>query len=207
MRRIVPHLIVIFPLACGSPKADEPPESPSRQESPIELKLEALTHKGTKELVVRVSATNIGKEVITWDRDFSTFIKWTVKADDGPELKPVHVSNVERPSVDEFKRRFIALGPGETVSKEIQLTKRIESFAYGSALVNFQESKPIHSPIGYEEVLRFDLPNSCLYVHLQAGYDRGSGSKAGFLYWFGTDKETKMPEGTFRSNTIEIRFE
>jgi hypothetical protein len=207
MRRQIPLLIIFLPLACGSPKADAPPKSSNRQESPVELKLEAITLKGRRELAVKVSATNIGKEVVTWDRDFSTYIKWTVIPDEGPELKTVHVSNVERPSADAFKLRFIALGPGETVSKEIELTKAIESFVHGSALVNFQEGKPIHSPIGYEEVVRFDLPVSCHYVHLQAGYDRGSGSGAGFLYWFGTEKETKMPEGTIRSNAIEIRLE
>src|SRR5262249_32925930 len=127
-------------------------------------------------VVLKLEVTNEGDAPAMWDREFSTFIKWRVKTADGTPLTPVRASDLARPTAAEVKARFAALQPGQSLAKEIDLTKAVRPFVSGHSSE--------HAPTGYEEVVRFETPRSATGLRVEAEYALGFDDRGGFFVWF-----------------------
>lgn len=149
-------------------------------------------------VVVRVDVTNEGDVPVTWDKEFSLFLQWSVETDDGTEIEPAVASIPRPPSPSAVRQRFTSLKPGQTLSREIELTKGVRRFLSGHS--------DQHAATGFEEVVRYDVPKPVNGLRIQVRYDLDFDDRAGFSVWFRHDfDDFEFWEGVTESNAC--RFE
>jgi hypothetical protein len=174
----------------------------SRQATKVKLSLAEIGEQTRERIRVKITATNEGKEAVTWDSEFSVFMDWQVRTADGKSIKETRTAELERPSSDKFRKRFKTLGPGESVFNEVELTRSVQVFRSGHS----QGGRLGEVPTGYEETVRFDIPKRAEKVTISAEYNVKSDDAGGFFVWFGRRfQDVGIPEDRFQSNRLEIR--
>jgi hypothetical protein len=203
MRRVVPlsALTVCFVLnACG---VDDPevrlPNSvkraiaaesvPPKRNAVLELGLSAVGEQNQDRIVVRANVKNISARPVAWDRDFAAHVGWSVVDDKRVLLVREHVLFRNTPAPAESRDRFVILKPGESISKDIELTDRVQMSNVAS--VRMTMLLP-NGPLGCltndtysEEVSKFTVSERCKQVTVSWGYSVGATAMRASQDWFG----------------------
>ena len=151
-------------------------------------------------IAIRVAATNAGHSPVRWDREFSVFLRWHVKTGDGDYLEASPVTPAPPAASKDIKARFVDLAPGQTISKEIELTDKVLMFssiaAYGR--------DGTHTSMGSERFRRFVVPGSVQELTVHAEYLIGREDEGGVPDDFGeTIDEIKLPQTHTVSNNLK----
>jgi len=165
----------------------------------LELTLAPVGRPRRDRVVLKVTVKNDGNAPVAWDREYAAFLRWTVEADEGVAIRAVHVAEVPRPTPADLKSRFTTIGPGRTLTTEIELTKAVRCFASGHS--------DQHAPTGYEELVRFAVPPSTAALRVRAEYAIGFDDLAGFSLWFGREvRDVGLWQGRSPAARLTIDF-
>lgn len=179
----------------------------TKGESGPELRIDGPREQQRDLLKVTLSVRNNTNSPLGWDKEFSVFVTWTLLSEGGEHLEQVHVSDIERTEEGTDKARFVSLQPGERMKKNIDLTRAVRHFEYGHGTYATEDGNFVHSPLGYEEIARYELPASQKIVRIQAEYCLSSMGRDGFAVLFGYEpSEVLFWQGRRKSNVIEVRL-
>jgi hypothetical protein len=129
---------------------------------------------------------------------------WQVRTADGKSIKETGTEKLERPPSDKFRKRFKTLGPGESVSREVELTKSVQVFRSS----HFRGRNREIIPAAHELIGRFEIPRATRAVSISLEHKRKPDDTGGFLIWFRRHvKEVGIPDGPIQSNLIEVRLQ
>ncbi len=160
-------------------------------------------------LAVVITVRNVGKKSFVWDREFSVFMRWNVKTDDGTVLKSESIADVERDAPEGWKSRFVAIAPGQSLSERVVLTTGFRKFFCGVGYSHVEEPlSPGIIPFGYQKLARFVIPEKTRFVSIQVEYIGVGGighPEMGFMHEFGvTPGDIGLLQQEVASNTINI---
>jgi hypothetical protein len=147
---------------------------------PIRLSIRAVgtPHDANR---FRVTVTNVGAVPVGWDRQFVAFLKWRFTDDAGEPLPTTEPSDQHEPQPN-HRERFVTLMPGTSLSKEFDLAKPLATFVSGHGSFDVGDI-----PTGYEELVRFILPDRPTRVKVEVAYAPQGDDLGGFHVWFGFD--------------------
>ena len=156
-------------------------------------------------IAVKLYVINDTAAPIHWDSEFCVFINWRIKTEVGGDLEPVTSRVFDGNERPRSKARFVELMPGEELSKEFDLTRDLCHFMYGHGS-SFSDPT-VYIPMGYEEMIRFDIPRSAKTLSITAQYLAGQDCRAAFRLWFGYDlDDVGLPLDTFESAETTVRL-
>jgi hypothetical protein len=178
----------------------------ARQERP-ELLLSQLGKAAPDRIRVKIAFTNRDEKAVGWDREFAVFVDWSVQTLEGKDVLPTEVGTMGRPEKSDFKTRFIKLAPGETISKELVLTEKVQQFACGHGTFAGPGGAKIHQANGYEHTIRYVIPQATAGVRVRATYRLPFMGRECFKQWFGYGVEDVLLwEGKTDASELIIRF-
>ncbi len=169
----------------------------------VSITIVPLEHQKER-LVVRIDVTNCSGAPIIWDSEFASFVNWDLRSDDGSRIEPISVKILERTESPRKKSRFVAIKPGQLLSKTFDLTSPFRHFTHGHGSVIASNGTYFHVPTGVEEQVKFVLPGTVQNVLMSVQYT-GDEDFGGFNAWFGySPAEIKLWTGRAKSNEIRI---
>jgi hypothetical protein len=187
-----------------SPGPDYLGDEAKMKRSPrLKLLLATVGRQTRDQITIKAAVVNEGDDAVTWDREFSFFIKWRVQNSDRSYVEIAAMQAFPRLTADESRRRFIPLVPGQTLSKESDITKEVRIFSSARAF----GVDGGHSAVGSEETARFMIPISAKRISVEVEYSVINEDKGGFYSLVGrTVEEVGLPTAQYRSNKLEVEI-
>ncbi|HEV7281698.1 MAG TPA: hypothetical protein VGN57_15960 [Pirellulaceae bacterium] len=167
------------------------------------LAIRASEGAAPNRLVVVLEIENQGQTAFTWDKEFSALVEWSVAAADGIALETVAVAKAEG---EPKKDRFVKLQPGESLSKEFELTKSALAFHHARGSFADPAGGSVIVPTAGEEFVRYVVAEDVRTVKVSAAY-RGDDSDAadGFAVYFGVRPEKAgLPMERLETEVVKI---
>jgi WD40 repeat protein len=173
---------------------------------PFELRLSAKQPYDSEHITIKVEVINKSESAIGWDSDFSTFLSWQVGI--GPvaatQLSQID-SKVKQTPKSTSKARFIIIGKGEKLTREVTLTRPFKSF---------REEWTVAAPdghatgwVGREVECHYVIPPNTHQVSIRLRYMCFSRTQVAFQKLFGFDADAvKLPPAILRSNKVTLTF-
>lgn len=157
--------------------------------------------------MVRISATNEGISPVTWDTEFAALMRWSVSIGDGIDYRATEKhETIPQASQPLSPTRFIRLCPGQSISRDFDLTQGIKRFVTGHGSFAGPEGAVGHSPVAYEALVKYSIPEKSKTITVSVGYLDSEPDTIGgdtFQLYFGkTIKDAGLPEGFFDSNRL-----
>jgi hypothetical protein len=153
-------------------------------------------------LRVRLDVRNLGRAAIAWDSEAAVFLFFSVIDESGERIQLREKDLLPHPNKSDWRKRFISIAPGESVSKIIEFSQALKSFNYGVGILELGEE----TITVYETTLELDVPAKVETVRVRAIYECGQGGTAAFFDWFGqTVEDVGLPTTRVMSNEIAIR--
>jgi hypothetical protein len=176
---------------------------------PLEITIEEEGIQRRDRISFKVTVRNKSKEAIGWDREFSTFVHWWVRADnDEYLLEPkTIVSKIDQTKDSLAKTRFISIQPGKTVTKTFVLTKPFRAFRISAWGGSPESRHPSHFE-GYESLEQYSIGAKVKKVSVELVYGPGTQGRMAFkaLFGFDSDEVRLWNRGNFRSNQVVLTF-
>jgi hypothetical protein len=177
----------------------------------VKLELTTVGEPRRDRIIVRISATNLGACPIVWDSEFATLLEWSMWIGTSPDYTAtVNHDPVPHAEPPLTTGRFVTIRPEESVSKEIDLTKGVRTFVTGHGTITSPEGGFGHTPIAYEAILKFWIPEKSKTITVSTRYSElnldGLGGDTFLMYFGKTLKDAGLPEGWFESNQLVIHI-
>jgi hypothetical protein len=178
--------------------------APAPQGNGLRLQLTPVGEPRRDRLVLRLDVTNIEKVPISWDKECSVFLEWKLVTPDGRQLVTTDVAQLEREDTRQAGTRFVPLLPGQTFSKEIELTRSFRQFVSGHSA---HTAGVVHQTVGYEAMVRVQIPQRIDSLEVSVEYNLGMDGAGGFWSWFGVKHEdVRLQSHRAESNVVTVRL-
>ncbi len=193
----------------GADQNSGPKKDGSRQTGRPVLRITPIGDQNRKRIAFRIEIRNEGKEPIGWDREFAVLMDWELSTDAIDEIKPASVKTLPVPA--DAKSRFIKIAPGQSVSKEVELTmphRRVVCVI--GVFPNLRDGGPGIVPFGHEKLTTFVIPENAKSVGVEAVYTGIPADEAvvGVLKAVGVHPSAAgLPQRRIRSGQVRIPLE
>ncbi len=158
----------------------------------------------------RVTLTNTSKKDLIFDRELVTGINVRISSDD-PLAKERGQDRVVReegkdlpvPPKDAWKARFVALKPGQSLTRDFDVSKPFRYVYQGHGT----DMEGVHHGFYSEQTARLTVPADAPRIFVQVWYDRAVWMMARpqFIDWHGKNpEEIGVWNGRARSNLLRI---
>jgi hypothetical protein len=191
-------------LSVGGCENSGPPESAPQG---IELRISAYGEQRRDRVAITATVKNGSTRPIAWDRRFSVYTGWKVEDTKNGEIQPETIAILRSPAASEIQSRFVILQPGESYSHDFELTYLVPACQEGHATTKGPLSR--HTPIFYEEIRRYRIPETVNEITVQLIRDDGFEGPGGFSAWFGQDPPDGLVlnlDKKIRSTLLTIKF-
>jgi hypothetical protein len=148
----------------------------------------------------------MGNAPITWDEQFSVFIRWNAYYNDDTPVEAVLRWDVVRPTSKEADERFALLGPGKSISRIFHLSGGIKCFGSGDIHTLARHHARY---TGSEYLISYTFNgHKNRYAHIKVSYSIGRSDRGGFAAWFGRDfNDYQFYHGNASSNSLQVGLE
>lgn len=179
----------------------------------VRLQIAAVKPVRREQLLLQITATNVGTIPIVWDQEFAVLIDWNVRT----QSQTIDLSIPDRkfrrysPPKNSFDPdRFVTLKSGQSVSKTVDLVGGFPIFVTGHRTKRTPEGVFLHSVMAYVCNATFEIPPDAKAISVVATYGMRSTDWIGgdpFQYWFGrTLEEMGLPQISFESNALTVKL-
>jgi len=187
---------------------------PWSEDGVLELRLEPVRfpQHDLQRLQLRLTATNTGTEAIVLDREMCAGFSLRFETDlseepfhsDERDVSTEAAEALERPPADAARARFVALEPGESLSRTIDLARPVRAVVEG----HLSDAEMVHYGFYGEAMMRVTVPEAASSLTATAWYERGVWMMAWpqFEEWHGASPdEVGLWQGRARSNSATVR--
>jgi hypothetical protein len=179
--------------------ANDPP--PPDLRPGLELRLSASGDQRRDRIVVLATVTNKSHNTVAWDREFSVHVHLGARGEKNEDVESERLTMASKPTPSESRDRFVVLGPGQSVSKEIELTapRRVCMEGHGT------NRNGGHMGIFYEEIRQYHLSDDCRQITVSLGYSFHHQAFGALIDWFGEgQRELPFWDGRVESSSLTI---
>jgi hypothetical protein len=153
-------------------------------------------------LRVRLDVRNLGSDAVIWDSKAAVFVFWSVLDEAGTPIWFHEQEELPRRDRNDWRKRFVSIAPGASVSQTLEFASGIKAFKYG---IGIQETGE-ESITVYETKIELDVPAEVNQIRVRAIYERGLRAEAAFHSWFGQSVEyVGLPLKRVVSNEVVIQ--
>lgn len=181
----------------------------SVEQARVSLQIAAVKPVRREQLLMQISATNVGTQPIVWDKEFAVLIDWDVRTESQEIKSSFSGKKYERPGTPFDPRRFFTLKPGQSISKTVDLVGGFHTFLSGHGSTITPEGMA-HILTAEEAYAKFVIPPDAKKIRVVAKYSSANLDTLGgdpFHYWFGRPlKDAGLSEGPFESNALTIEL-
>ena len=218
-------------IGCGPspPSANEPPNAEEKQQlstsneklsdadrnvadidpgaSPLELAIISpeLRNDG---ITLMLQITNRRHEPIIWDQEFSVFLTWQLSVDEERDISAEPIRDIQLKSGELPRERFVTVQSGQSLRKNIELTKSVRLFWHARGSVSIPDGGSEEVPVAGEQVVRYIIPERSRVIRISVQYDGDdSDARDGFAVYFRQRPETVgFARGKVRSNVVHVKL-
>jgi hypothetical protein len=169
----------------------------------VELRLSTSGDQRRDQIVVTATVTNKSRQLVAWDSEFSVHVHLGVRGDKSDGVEWERLTMAARPTPAESRDRFVLLQPGQSVSKEIDLSNPLRAGIEGHGTY----PKGGHKGIFYEELGRYYISDDCKQITVSLGYSVHHLAFGGLIDWFGDGlRELPFWDGRAESTPLTVRL-
>jgi hypothetical protein len=194
-------------IGCAADVPEVPGPDYLRQAPLLELKLAAHGEQRRDRIVVRATVINRTDSPISWDREFSAHLRWSISGDQEDSVHVEQVADLDKPPPTEFANRFVRVPPRGSLSHDFELTYLLRESISGHS-TSASEHSTTHKSTFREVITRSEIDPRCQFVNLRLTYGVDGIAWDAFKSWFGHSvDELSLPGGgVVASEQLQIRF-